>query len=53
MSLVLLFGTAIGFWLFQQHMFPASDGTLGAVIGFLLGAFLAALFEDYIDQNLN
>ncbi len=50
-SLVLVFGTTVGFWYFQQRMFPASDGGLGAVIGFLMGAFLAALFEDYIDQN--
>ena len=50
-SLVLVFGTAIGFWYFQQKMFPASDGLLGAVVGFLMGAFLAALFEDYMDQS--
>ena len=50
-SLVLVFGSTAGFWYFQQRMFPASDGGLGAVIGFLMGAFLAALFEDYIDQN--
>ena len=50
-SLVLVFGTAAGFWFFQQHMFPASDGILGAVIGFLMGSFLAALFEDYMDQS--
>ena len=50
-SLVLVFGTTVGFWYFQQRMFPASDGGLGALIGFLMGAFLAALFEDYIDQN--
>ena len=50
-SLLLVPGTAFGFWYFQQKMFPASDGGLGAVVGFLMGAFLAALFEDYIDQN--
>ena len=50
-SLVLVFGSTAGFWYFQQRMFPASDGGLGAVIGFLMGAFLAALFEDYIVQN--
>ena len=50
-SLLLVAGSAAGFWYFQQRMFPLSDGGLGAVIGFLMGAFLAALFEDYIDQN--
>jgi len=51
-SLVLVFGTALGFWYFQQKMFPASDGFLGAIVGFLMGAFLAALFEDYMDQSV-
>jgi hypothetical protein len=50
-SLLLVFGSALGFWFFQQRMFPASDGGLGAFIGFMMGAFLAALFEDYMDQN--
>ena len=51
-SLVLVFGTAIDFWYFLQRMFPLSDGGLGAVVGFLMGASLAALFEDYVDQKL-
>ena len=51
MSLVLVFVTALGFWYFEQKTFPQSHGTLGAIVGFLLGAFLAALFEDYLDQN--
>jgi len=50
-SLLLVAGTAVSFWFFQQKMFPSSDGGLGAVVGFLMGAFLAALFEDFMDQN--
>lgn len=50
-SLVLVFSSALGLWYFEQRMFPASTGGVGAVVGFLLGAFLAALFEDYLDQS--
>ena len=50
-SLVLVFGGSLGFWYFEQRMFPASSGGVGAVVGFLLGSFLAALFEDYLDQS--
>jgi len=50
-SLVLVFGGSLGFWYFEQRMFPASSGIVGAVVGFLLGSFLAALFEDYLDQS--
>jgi hypothetical protein len=50
-SLLLVFGTALGFWYFQQRMYPGSHGRLGTIIGFLMGSFLAALFEDYVDQN--
>jgi hypothetical protein len=50
-SLVLVFGSSLGLWYFEQRMFPASNGGVGAVVGFLLGAFLAALFEDYLDQS--
>jgi hypothetical protein len=50
-SLVLVFGGSLGFWYFEQRMFPASSGVVGAIVGFLLGSFLAALFEDYLDQS--
>jgi hypothetical protein len=50
-SLVLVFGTTLGFWFFEQRTFPSSSGIVGGIIGFLMGSFLAALFEDYIDQN--
>lgn len=50
-SIVLVVGTSAGFWYFQHVMLPQSDGGIGAVIGYLMGAFLAALFEDYVEQN--
>jgi hypothetical protein len=50
-SLVLVFGATLGLRYFEQRMFPGSSGVVGAVVGFLLGAFLAALFEDYLDLS--
>ncbi|MBS0540988.1 MAG: hypothetical protein JSR47_19660 [Proteobacteria bacterium] len=52
LSLILIGASTVGLWYFQQAMFPQSVGGVGAVVGFLLGAFLAALLEDYVDQNL-
>jgi len=52
LSLILIFASSAGLWYFQQAMFPMSSGSVGAVVGFLLGSFLAALLEDYVDQNL-
>jgi hypothetical protein len=52
LSPILVFASAAGFWYFEHRLFPASSGGTGTFVGFLLGAFLAALFEDYIDQNL-
>lgn len=52
-SLVLVFTSTTGLWYFEHTMFPHTNGVIGAVVGFLLGAFLAALFEDYLDQSLN
>lgn len=51
-SLVLVFGGSLGLWYFEQRMFPAGNGIVGAIVGFLLGSFLAALFEDYLDQTI-
>jgi hypothetical protein len=48
---VLVFGGSLGLWYFEQRMFPAGGGIVGATVGFLLGSFLAALFEDYLDQS--
>jgi hypothetical protein len=51
LSLVLVAFCTGGFWIFERVTFPASFGLAGAFIGFLLGAALAAVLEDYIDQN--
>jgi hypothetical protein len=52
LSLVLVVACTAGFWLFERAMFPASSGAVGCVVGFALGGALAALLEDYFDQNL-
>jgi 4-hydroxybenzoate polyprenyltransferase len=51
LSLVLVAGGTIGLWYFQLHMIPGSQGLTGGVVGFFLGSALAALLEDYFDQN--
>jgi hypothetical protein len=40
-----------GVWYFELVTFPKSLGIIGAIVGLLLGAFFAALLEDYFDQN--
>ena len=52
LSLVLVVVCTGGFWLFERLMFPLNGGVIGAFVGFLLGAALAAVLEDYLDQNL-
>lgn len=52
LSLVLIAAGSAGLWAFERAMFPANTGAVGAVIGFLLGTALAAILEDYLDQNL-
>ncbi len=52
LSLVLVVTCTTGFWLFERTMFPADNGGVGCVVGFVLGGALAALLEDYFDQNL-
>lgn len=51
MSLVLVVLCTAGFHYFEKMTFPTSNGWVGIVIGFALGAFLAALLEDYMDQE--
>jgi hypothetical protein len=51
MSLVFVAACTAGFHYFERSVFPLSSGWVGIVVGFLLGAFLAALFEDYMDQE--
>jgi hypothetical protein len=51
LKLVLIAVCAVGVWYFERVLFPRNDGLLGAIIGLVLGAFLATVYEDYIDQN--
>jgi hypothetical protein len=48
---VIVFVCGAGVWYFERVTFPRSLGVIGAVVGLLLGAFFAALLEDYFDQN--
>jgi methyltransferase len=51
LKLVLIAGCCGGLWYFERTFFPHNSGLLGAVIGLVLGAFMATVYEDYIDQN--
>ena len=48
---IIVFVCGAGVWYFEHVTFPSSAGAIGAVVGLLLGAFFAALLEDYFDQN--
>ena len=51
LSLVLVAVCTAGFWIFERTLFPGRYGFVGGVVGFLLGGALAAVLEDYFDQN--
>lgn len=51
LSLVLVVVCTGGFWFFERAMFPGNGGVIGCVVGFVLGGALAAVLEDYFDQN--
>ncbi len=51
LKLVLIAVCCVGLWLFERALFPNNSGLLGAVMGLVLGAFLATVYEDYIDHN--
>jgi hypothetical protein len=51
LKLVLIALCCAGLWFFEHALFPHSGGWLGAGMGLVLGAFLATVYEDYIDQN--
>jgi hypothetical protein len=51
LKLVLIALCCVGFWYFEHAFFPLNSGWLGIVMGLVLGAFLATVYEDYIDQN--
>jgi hypothetical protein len=48
---IIVFVSGAGVWYFEHVTFPRSLGVIGAIVGLLLGAFFAALLEDYFDQN--
>lgn len=51
LKLVLIALCCVGVWYFEHALFPKSSGWLGIGMGLVLGAFLATVYEDYIDQN--
>ena len=51
LKLVLIAACCGGLWYFEHMLFPNSSGWLGVGMGLVLGAFLATVYEDYIDQN--
>ncbi|HSI02176.1 MAG TPA: hypothetical protein VLA02_16375 [Reyranella sp.] len=50
-KLVLVAVCLLGVWGFERLLFPHGSGWIGGTIGLVLGAFMATVFEDYIDQN--
>ena len=50
-KLVLFAACLAGVWFFERMLFPLNSGLIGATVGLVLGAFLATVFEDYMDQN--
>lgn len=51
LSLVLVGICTGGLYYFERTVYPASSGLVGLVVGLGLGGALAALLEDYFDQN--
>jgi hypothetical protein len=50
-KLVLVAVCLVGVWLFERMLFPLNSGLIGATVGLVVGAFVATVFEDYMDQN--
>ena len=51
LKLVLIAVCCAGVWYFEHVLFPHNSGWLGIIVGLVLGAFMATVYEDYIDQN--
>ena len=51
LKLVLIAFCVGGVWYFEHMLFPLNSGWLGVIMGLVLGAFMATVYEDYIDQN--
>ncbi|MCW5735117.1 MAG: hypothetical protein KIS73_13375 [Enhydrobacter sp.] len=50
-KLVLVALCMAGVWSFEYVLFPLNSGLIGATVGLVVGAFVATVFEDYMDQN--
>jgi hypothetical protein len=50
-KLVLVAVCLVGVWSFERVLFPLNSGLIGATVGLVVGAFVATVFEDYMDQN--
>jgi hypothetical protein len=50
-KLVLVAICLVGVWYFEHVLFPLNSGLIGATVGLVVGAFVATVFEDYMDQN--
>jgi hypothetical protein len=51
LKLVLIAASAVGMWYFEYALFPKNSGLLGAIVGLVLGACLAVIYEDYMDKR--
>ena len=51
LKLVLVAICLVVCWGFERVLFPLNSGLIGATIGLVVGAFVATVFEDYMDQN--
>jgi quinol-cytochrome oxidoreductase complex cytochrome b subunit len=50
-KLVLVAICVAGVWGFEHMLFPQSSGWIGGSVGLVLGAFMATIYEDYMEQN--
>ncbi len=51
LKLVLFAVCMAGMCYFERMLFPLNSGLIGGTVGLMLGALLATIFEDYMDQN--
>jgi len=50
LKLVLIALCCFSLWYFEHTFFPSDSGWLGIIMGLVLGAFLATLYEDFVDR---
>ena len=51
LKLVLVAICVVAVWAFERMLFPLNSGLIGGTVGLVVGAFVATVFEDYMDQN--